>query len=120
MGYESRIYIVEYHATTNFAECICAVNLSKMGYDSTFYDLFTAKIPKDLDFFRCDGGDVPVHKDNYDEDLKWADLNAVHTWAKAEMEKSDYRRIPILYHSLDGFMQNRFSWGDLKVIFYGY
>lgn len=120
MGYESRVYVVEYHATTNFAECICAVNLSKMGNESTFYDLFTAKIPEDLDFFRCDGGDAPVCKDSYDEDLKWADLETVHTWAKAEMEKSDYRRIPILYHSLDGFIQNRSSWGDLKVIFYGY
>lgn len=120
MGYESRIYVVEYHKTTNYAECICAVNLSKMGHESTFYDLFTAKIPEDLDFFGCDGGDTPIYKDNYGEDLKWADIEAIHTWAKAEMEKSDYRRIPVLYHLLDGFVQNRSAWGDLKVIFYGY
>ena len=120
MGYESRIYVVKYHKPTNFAECICAINLSKMGNESTLYDLFTAKIPEDLDFFLFDGGNETICKDNYDEDLKWADLETVHTWAKAEMEKSDYRRIPVLYYSLEGFMQNRSLWGDLKVIFYGY
>lgn len=125
MGYESKVYICErneskYSRNNNvlwvYNEVIAAIDMCKMGYDNGWRELFDKELTGD--FYGMDGGDETITEDSYGETLKYTEIDKVITWLENEMQKSDYRRLAVLYNMLKGFNINQ--WGNLIVVHYGH
>lgn len=121
MGYESRLYIMEVNRNNErrwklIGECVAVINMSKMGYDSGFYDLF--KNPVDYEVYSADGEGKVITEDCYGDSLKSAPIADVIAWLKNEMNNDDYRRLPVLYGLLTSFKKEQ--WDTLEVVHYGY
>ena len=124
MGYESKVYVCERaeHKNDNeeivwiYNEVIAAVNMCKMGYDNGWRELFDKELTGD--FLGMDCGDETITEDLYGDTLKYTEIDKVITWLENEMQKSDYRRLAVLYNMLRGFDINQ--WRKLIVVHYGY
>lgn len=124
MGYESRIYICDRaeHKNNNeeivwvYNEVIAAIDMCKMGYDNGWRELFNKELTGD--FYGMDGGDETIIEDLYGSTLQYTEIDKVVTWLENEMQKSDYRRLAVLYNMLKGF--NAEQWNNLIVVHYGY
>lgn len=123
MGYESKVYICERHEHKNdnkeiawiYNEVIAAVDMCKMGYGNGWRELFDKELTGV--FYGMDDGHE-ITEDSYGETLKYTEIDKVITWLENEMQKSDYRRLAVLYNMLRGFDIN--YWGNLIVVHYGY
>ena len=118
MSYESKIYIVEINRHGKkilYAETLATMNLSCMGHNNGWQELFTKEI--DYKLF-MDDGDTEFDKDRYGDHLKSCSVVKALAWVEKEMQHSDYRRLLPLYNLLKGFHQERF--GELEVVHFGY
>lgn len=125
MGYESKVYVCERNEHKDsrnnnvlwvYNEVIAAVDMCKMGYNNGWRELFNKELTGD--FLGMDNGDETITEDLYGEALKYTEIDKVITWLENEMQKSDYRRLAVLYNMLRGFDINH--WGNLIVVHYGY
>ena len=116
MAYESKVYIVEVnrHSSFIYAELIAEVRLSNMG-NNGWRELFTTDIDYKL---YMDDGNTQFDTDRYGEHLKSCSVSKVVEWLEKEMQHSNYRRLPILYGLLKGFLPEQ--WKNLEVVHYGY
>ena len=115
MGYESRLYIVEHHAT-GFAEKIAVFDMGKMGYSNGWHKLFNKEFTGDM--YAADGNTL-IKEDNYGEKLSYAELETVLEYLKeAEQNTSYYRRIAPLIGFLQGI--NKADWHHIKIVHFGY
>ena len=112
MGYESRLYIADYHKKTDFIEIIASFDLCKMGCD--FPQLFTTPITSKVWL----GGENLEIEDMYGEVVKYADLEDVATYLETYCRDMKYRRIEPCIALLRGF--DKSEWEDLKVLHYGH
>lgn len=116
MGYESRIYVVDCHKRTGYAEVIAVMNMCKMGYGGTWTDLFKTDFPYEA---YHEDGNTKIEEDAYGECVKCSDIVPVIEWLEREIEGgNDYRRLPILLSLLKSFEKDK--WAELKVVHYGY
>lgn len=115
MGYESRIYVVDYHKRTNWGEVICMMNLCCMDPKSGFWNLFKSKV--NYETF-LSSGDVPTTEDSYGEQLKDAPIQEIVEWFENATQRDSYRRLAPCLAMLKGFDPKR--WDDLRVVHYGY
>ena len=113
MGYESRLYIADYHKTTNHMEVIASFDLCKM-YIGGWKDLFKKPITTEV---WLGIGDA-VLKDMYGDVIKYADLEDVARFLEENCRDMKYRRIEPCIRLLRGF--DKSEWGDLKVLHYGH
>jgi hypothetical protein len=114
MSYESKIYIINYHEKTDWAELICSVNMSNMGSNNGWRELFKNKIP----YYFYDG-DSKIETDKYGEPLTYtSNIQNVVDWLEKEIKTNNYRRLPILLNLLKGFKLE--NWDDIHIIHYGY
>lgn len=121
MGYESRIFVVDYVEETNFGYPICMMNLSYMGRLNCvknigyFEDLFTHEVD-----YMCyiDSSEHPTKTDKYGDKIKDAPINIVIDWLEMASSEEYYRRVASCLAMLKGF--NLSEWNDLRVIHYGY
>lgn len=120
MGYESKVYVCHKIDTGwdfNYFETIAAVDMSKMGNNNGWRELFNAPIGEEDHWFGMDFGDY-VHEDCYGDIPKYAPIENVVSWLEKEMTQSDYRRLAVLYGLLKGFHKE--FWGELVVVHYGH
>lgn len=115
MGYKSRIYVVDYHQSTNWGEVLCMMNLCKIGYDGRFTGLFMRKV--DYEVF-IDNSHEPTTEDDYGDPIEDAPVQDVIDFIENEASKNDYRRLAPCLAMLKGFDPQQ--WDDLRVIHYGY
>ena len=121
MGYESKIYIVDRHNSIisnqygNYCQIIAMVDMCKMHPE--FYKLFDKPLNG---FFFADDGNTEVVKDMYDADLYYADIDDVISYLTnlIEIDKDQYRRLPILLGTLKGIDKDLFE--DIAVVNFGY
>lgn len=117
MGYESRVFVVNVTRGDryDFAEKVAEVDMSKMGYNNGWRELFTREI--DYKLF-MDDGNTEFDEDKYGEHLKAAPVERVLEWLKEYMKKDKYRRLPLLYGLLKGIKEKQ--WDEIEVVHYGY
>lgn len=112
MGYESKLYIADYHKKTDWMDVIGSFDLCKMG--SGFRDIFKTPITSEVWLSCKDCG----MKDMYGEVIKYADLEDVAAYLETHCRHMKYRRIEPCIAFLRGF--NKSEWEDLKVLHYGH
>lgn len=115
MGYESRIYVVDYHKRTNWGEVICMMNMCVMDPNKGFADLFKDGV--DYDVF-LQNGDYPTVEDNYGDPITDTSIQSVIDWLENNVKENDYRRLSPCLAMLKGFEPQQ--WDDLRVVHYGY
>lgn len=117
MGYESKVYVCEKHKSNMFDynECICAVEMSKVGYDYNWIELFDKELTGS--FYGMET-DEHISKDKYGDSLRYTSINKVLIWLENIMEVEHYRRFTILYNVLKSFDAD--EWSDLIVVHYGH
>ena len=120
MAYESRVYVVNVHRhqineNVIYAEIIAVVNMSKMGYDNGWKNLFTTNI--DYKLFK-DDGDTEFNTDEYGEHMKSCSIDHVIKWLEERMQHDSYRRLPVLYGLLKSFTED--SWPNIEIVHFGY
>lgn len=125
MSYESRVYIVnvirendpksEDYGKARAAEIISQFNLSSMGYNNGWRELFNK--PIDFEIYAEDG-DVATSEDKYGAHLQAGDLGAIIDWLEAWPDTRTYRRIPPFLAALNAI--NPGEWDELKIVHYGY
>ena len=113
MGYESRLYIADYHERTNFMEVIASFDLCKLYIDG-WRELFKTPITNDVWFGIGDS----VTQDMYGEVIKYADIEDVAKFLEDNCRDLKYRRIEPCISLLRSF--DKSEWGDLKVLHYGH
>lgn len=116
MGYESRLYIVETHDTTKYAQEIARFNMRKMGGNG-WIELFDA--PFEYDMYSDDGNTL-IKEDGYGDKLKYADFDSTIKWLETKGKGMDYRRIDPLLAFLKSIDHSRSRWGSLKIVHFGY
>lgn len=123
MGYESKIYIVEkghkFKGETHFYSPVIAVfDLGK------FYDVsdFMRRCPATDCYFYADDGDTMVLEDRYNDPLTETTVDKmVEILEKAKTgEYGFHRRITPLLSTLKALQEERYKWGELAVLHYGY
>lgn len=112
MGYESRLYIADYHEQTNYMDVIGSFDLCKMS--GRFTELFKKQITSPVWF----GIGEETMTDLYGDVIKYADLEEVAKYLEDNCRKMKYRRIEPCIQFLRGFKKE--EWGDLKVLHYGH
>lgn len=120
MGYESRIYVMNVHRNLPildkpYAERIAVFDLSCMGYDPRWTNLF--QTPVDYNIYALDGNTI-LSEDNYGDSLKSASIADVIACLEEMETKEHYRRIPPLLGMLKGF--DPAEWDDLQCVHFGY
>lgn len=120
MGYESRIYVCDYHAGTEYCETIAAVKLCTMG---NFCDIFKKDFREDKVFF-CGIGETHDSKDltadEYDEKIKYAELEDVIQFLEKKEAEEHYRRLPFTIAMLKSLQERKSEWEHLIVVHYGH
>lgn len=114
MGYESRLYIVETHKNSSYAEKIATISMSKMGGNG-WNELFNK--PFEYEMY-ADDGNTLLTEDRYGEKLTYAEFEPVIKWLETKGKEMDYRRIAPLLGLLKSF--DRSQWDELKIVHYGY
>ena len=120
MAYESRVYVVNVHRHPEikcaiYAETIAVVNMCKMDYNSGWHNLFTTDI--DYKLFK-DDGNTEFDTDSYGQHMKSCPVEKVIEWLETQMQRDNYRRLPVLHGLLSGFTQD--AWPNIEVVHYGY
>lgn len=115
MGYESRIYVCEYH-DTGYCETIAAVKLSRMG---SFCDIFKEDLRDD--FYGIGEPNVDVLRtDDYGKKIKYAELEDVIQFLERMEAEDHYRRLPFTLAMLKSLQERKSEWEHLIVVHYGY
>ena len=114
MAYESRIFVVNVHKETRYGEIAARYDLSNMGGDESFYNLFDTPI----DYIFYPDGNRQTDKDLYDDKIQSADINKLIEWLETKGRQTNYRRIEPLIGLLKGFKLS--EWENLQVVHYGY
>lgn len=112
MGYESRLYIADYHKKTDWMEIIGSFDLCKMNFD--FPKLFKTEITSPVWF----GIGDETMEDLYGGTIKYADLDDVAKYLEDNCRQMKYRRIEPCIQFLRSFKKD--EWDDLKVLHYGH
>lgn len=117
MGYESKVYICERHEhwKVPYNECICAVEMCKVGYDYNWKKLFDKELTGG--FFGMETNEE-ITEDRYGEALMYTSVDKVLMWLENVMEVEHYRRFTILYNMLKSFDSD--EWNNLIVVHYGH
>ena len=113
MGYESRLYIADYHEKTNWMDVIASFDLCKLYVDGWRY-LFKTPITNEVFL----GGDDSVMEDMYGEVIKYADIDDVAKFLEENCRDLKYRRIEPCISLLRSF--DKSEWQNLKVLHYGH
>lgn len=125
MAYESKIIIAnarrEYNADMEdflkvyYAEIVAVFNLSCMGYNNGWKELFDKEIDFDL---YIEDGDHATRTDKYGEVMKEAELGAVIEWLEKWADTNTYRRTPPFLAALKALDPG--AWDELHIVHYGY
>lgn len=113
MGYESRLYIADYHKQTNWMEVIGSFDLCKM-YIGGWRELFKTPITNEVWFGIGDA----CTEDMYGDVIKYASIDDVVKFLEDNCKNMKYRRIEPCISLLRGF--NKTEWEDLVVLHYGH
>ena len=119
MGYENRLYVVDYHERTDWAEVIAVFNLCKTGYRKT-YELFrekAEKIPEGFKMYKIDSDDV-LEEDSYGERLTFASIDDTLAAIKDDEEYEHYRRFTPVIAFLESIKNENYQ--NLIVVNCGY
>ncbi len=125
MAYESKIIIANAHRENNeksddfgkvyYAEIVTVFNLSCMGYNNGWKELFDKEIDFDL---YIEDGDHATRTDKYGEIMKEAELGAVIEWLEKWADTNTYRRTPPFLAALKTLDPG--AWDELHIVHYGY
>lgn len=108
MGYESKVTLVQLFddkETDNYASKVMVLDLSKMGYDIGWKELFTASMADQFFYFYADDGNTRIdHKtrDPYDEVYTYAPVKKIYEWV------NDPKTIAY-YTNSNGYVYERFE-----------
>ena len=118
MGYENRLYVVDYKENMNWAEIIAVFNLCKTGYRST-YELFNnaKEVPENFTMFRFDS-DEKIEEDCYGRRLTFSSVEDTVKALKDDEEYDHYRRFPPVIAFLESISKEKYQ--NLIVVNYGY
>lgn len=125
MAYESKIIIANTHREKDkksedfgkayYAEIVAVFNLSCMGYNNGWKELFN----KEIDFeLYIEDGDNATRIDKYGEVMKEAELGAVVEWLENWADTNTYRRTPPFFAALKALDPG--AWDELHIVHYGY
>ena len=114
MAYESRIYVINVHKETRYGEIVARYDLSNMGGDESFYNLFCFSTGYKI----YPDGNRATDSDCYGSPIKSADINKLIEWLETKGRQMNYRRIEPLIGLLKGFKLS--EWENLQVVHYGY
>lgn len=119
MAYESKVFFVNVIRGKNGFTCaqkIAEVELSAMGYENGWRNLFTKEI--DYKIF-MDDGETEFDTDMYGDHLKSCSVDTMLAWVEKEMERSGYNwRLPTLRGLLKGLLES--GWKSLDVVHFGH
>lgn len=125
MAYESKIIIANAHREHNekskdfgkvyYAEIVAVFNLSCMGYNNGWIELFNKEIDFDL---YIEDGDNATRTDKYGEVMKEAELGAIIEWLEKWSNTNAYRRTPHFIAALKALDPG--AWDELHIVRYGY
>ena len=120
MGYENRLYVVDYHKDiSNWAEVIAVFNLSKTGYNN-LYNLFKEAlvVPDEFTMYDMDG-DNRIKEDRYGRKLTYASIDdTIKAIKEDEEEYGHYRRYTPVVAFLESIKNEHYE--NLIVVNYGY
>ena len=119
MAYESRVLFVNVMRREDgfvYARKVAEVDMSAMGYEYGWRDLFTKEI--DYKLF-MDDGETEFDTDMYGDHLKSCSVDKLLAWVEKEMQRSGYNwRLPTLHGLLKGLLES--GWKNLDVVHFGY
>ena len=120
MGYENRLYVVDYHKNvSNWAEVIAMFNLSTTGYNN-LYSLFkeAPTVPDEFTMYDTDGN-TAIKKDGYGRKLTYASIDdTIKAIKEDEEEYGHYRRYTPVVAFLESIKNENYE--NLIVVNYGY